>query len=92
MSRTTITLHRGLASEWAAKNPVLYPAEPGFEKDTGKFKIGDGLTHWLDLPYFVPDRESSVLEELQAHIDSLTPHPVYDDGPSLFLLYENAKV
>lgn len=29
---------------------------------------------------------------LQEHIDSETPHPVYDDGPSLTLLYTNAKV
>lgn len=27
-----------------------------------------------------------------AHVDSLTPHSVYDDGPSLLLLYQNAKV
>ena len=27
-----------------------------------------------------------------AHIESETPHPVYDDGPSLLLLYQNAKV
>jgi hypothetical protein len=29
---------------------------------------------------------------LTAHINSLTPHSVYDDGPSLLLFYENAKV
>lgn len=29
---------------------------------------------------------------LPNHIISEFPHPVYDDGPSLFLLYENAKV
>lgn len=29
---------------------------------------------------------------IAAHIASLTPHSVYDDGPSLVLLYENAKV
>lgn len=29
---------------------------------------------------------------LEAHIASLTPHSVYDDGPSLLLLYQNAKV
>lgn len=27
-----------------------------------------------------------------AHVHSETPHPVYDDGPSLLLIYENAKV
>lgn len=29
---------------------------------------------------------------IDAHLDDTTPHPVYDDGPSLVLLYENAKV
>lgn len=29
---------------------------------------------------------------LMAHVNSLTPHPVYDDGPSLLLFYQNAKV
>lgn len=28
--------------------------------------------------------------DLQEHINSSTPHPVYDDGPSLVLLFENA--
>ncbi len=32
------------------------------------------------------------LTALTLHINSLTPHPVYDDGPSLLLLYENGKV
>lgn len=27
-----------------------------------------------------------------AHIEDETPHEVYDNGPSLALLYENAKV
>lgn len=31
-------------------------------------------------------------QALASHISSLTPHPAYDDGPSLFLLYQNAKV
>lgn len=29
---------------------------------------------------------------LPAHISSELPHPVYDDGASFLLLYENAKV
>lgn len=31
-------------------------------------------------------------EALLTHVNDETPHPVYDDGPSLVLLYENAKV
>lgn len=34
------------------------------------------------------DGDTAVL----AHIDAELPHPVYDDGPSLLLIYENAKV
>jgi hypothetical protein len=79
---------------WATKNPLLADGEPGFEMNTGKFKVGTGQTLWNDLPYFFPGGASGgvVPLELQAHIDHLTPHPVYDDGPSLNLLYENAKV
>ena len=31
-------------------------------------------------------------DDLHNHVISPTPHPVYDDGPSLSLLYQNAKV
>lgn len=39
-------------ADWAAANPVLIEAEPGYESDTGRLKIGDGLTPWNDLDYF----------------------------------------
>lgn len=29
---------------------------------------------------------------VQAHLDDPTPHAVYDEGPDLTLIYENAKV
>jgi hypothetical protein len=95
-------LRRGTAADWAIHNPILKLGEPGFETDTGKFKIGNDYTKWLDLPYFV---DEDTIQELldgvsggnaqalvDAHINSETPHPVYDEGPSLFLLYQNAKV
>lgn len=88
-------LRRGPSNIWAEKNTVLGPGEPGIEIDTGWFKIGDGVTPWNDLPYFV-DRDSAgdgaSDPALAAHVSSETPHPVYDEGPSLVLLYENAKV
>lgn len=93
----TIKLRRDLEAEWRRVNPVLENGEPGYETDTGLFKIGDGETRWLELKYFTPgDRipDSTGVDEvsLLAHINSLSPHPVYDDGPSLLLLYQNAKV
>jgi|688.fasta_scaffold02159_36 hypothetical protein len=52
-----IRLRRGTAAEWTASEPqpggeVLRLGEPGYEKDTGKLKIGDGSTPWNSLAYF----------------------------------------
>lgn len=47
----TLELKRGLASEWATKNPTLASGEPGFELDTGQLKIGNGSTAWNSLSY-----------------------------------------
>lgn len=80
------------AEIWEIRNPILREDEPGRERDTNKLKFGDGNTRWNDLPYFGSGSGGPSDEELLAHINSLTPHPVYDDGPSLTLLYENAKV
>ena len=42
---------RGTAQRWLEVNPILRQGEPGFEIDTGKLKIGNGITTWKDLPY-----------------------------------------
>lgn len=49
----TIKLRGGTTVQWAAANPVLSPREVGIETDTNKFKFGDGLNAWEDLPYAV---------------------------------------
>jgi hypothetical protein len=46
-----IRLARGNSAQWTAANPVLRNAEPGVESDTGKLKIGDGVTAWGGLSY-----------------------------------------
>lgn len=86
------------AQAWYDSNPILRQDEPGWERDTGKLKIGTGIDPWRDLPY-VGDSDGSgggddfvTEEELQDHIESPTPHTIYDEGPSLVLRYENAKV
>lgn len=53
---TRIQFRRGTATEWtnsvsALGQGILYQGELGFERDTGKFKIGNGTAHWNNLPY-----------------------------------------
>jgi hypothetical protein len=93
---TEIRIRRGKKAFWESENPILHDGEPGFERDTRKLKIGDGSTPWNDLPYSptptsTPDGGETPVD-LAAHINDLTPHPVYDNGPSLALIYQNAKV
>jgi hypothetical protein len=49
---TRMQQRRGTASQWVNANTVLTAGELGYETDTGQFKIGDGTTAWLTLPYF----------------------------------------
>ena len=46
-----IQLRRGTAQQWATANTVLALAEIAVELETSQYKIGDGVTHWSDLPY-----------------------------------------
>lgn len=48
-----IQLRRDEKNKWASNNPILLEGEFGYETDTGSAKIGDGKTHWNELPYFV---------------------------------------
>jgi hypothetical protein len=47
-----IQIRNGEASLWLSENPILLEAEIGFETDTLKAKIGDGVTAWSLLPYW----------------------------------------
>lgn len=47
----TLYLRNDAAATWVEKNPVLAKGEPGVEVDTGKFKLGDGVTSWVGLHY-----------------------------------------
>lgn len=67
-------------------NPVLQDGEPGYEKDTGKLKIGDGLTHWRELEYFEEDTGGS--GDGGGTGGGGTSD---DDIPDLVLFYENGK-
>lgn len=46
-----IQLRRDSSIAWNNVNPVLSQGEPGFEIDSGRVKIGDGINSWSNLPY-----------------------------------------
>lgn len=52
---THINQRRDSAAMWAFENPVLMEGEVGWEEDTRRSKLGDGVSHWNDLLYTVSD-------------------------------------
>jgi hypothetical protein len=76
-------MRRDTEANWAAANPVLHAGEIGvvLDGDTGlpiAWKIGDGSTAWLDLPYQgIPVADGSGANTLTATFD---PTPVLYHG------------
>lgn len=67
--KTIFQVKRGQSAAWASANPILRAGEPGFELDTGKLKIGNGIDAYNDLPYLnseeiqdIQGLENSILE------------------------------
>lgn len=72
------------AAVWTANNPLLQRGEFGSEIDTGKLKVGDGVTYWNDLGYVAasqidfaditgsPDDNVALKNALDAKQDVLT--------------------
>jgi len=46
-----IRLRRGSSVQWELSNPILLDGEPGYDTTTNYYKIGDGIRHWLELPW-----------------------------------------
>lgn len=69
MSNAIIRLRRGTEANWTNSDPqpggeVLKLGEPGYETDTGRLKIGDGINGWNNLNY-IAGGASVNEEELQ---------------------------
>ena len=73
-----ILIRRDVASNWTTTNPILADGEQGYEKDTGKMKIGNGITNWNALPYF-PNIPSTFFDGGYPSI-VYTAGPVFDMG------------
>jgi len=55
-----IQLRRDTSDKWVINNPILLEGEFGYEIDTTKMKIGDGVTPWNDLPYWYGAFQSEI--------------------------------
>lgn len=70
--KTKIQLRHDTAANWKANETiVLLAGELGFETDTNKFKIGDGVKTWAELPYAVKD-EIALTDENVTMTDDFT--------------------
>jgi hypothetical protein len=48
-----IILRKDTSTKWAKNNPVLLDGEPGYETDSRMMKMGDGITPWASLNYYI---------------------------------------
>lgn len=58
---TRMVQRKGTYQQWFDTNPKLISGEIGYETDTNKFKIGDGLNNWNDLTYFIDDSQLTTM-------------------------------
>ncbi len=52
-STARIRLRRDTEANWTAANPTLLNGEMGIETDTRRYKVGDGVTAWSSLSYYI---------------------------------------
>ena len=68
---TRMQQRRGTSSQWTAANPVMASGEIGFETDTNKLKIGDGVNIWANLSYFIDETNLSASLGDYVELDSI---------------------
>jgi hypothetical protein len=61
------------AAEWVSINPILGAGEFGIERDTNKFKIGNGVSGWNALPYSSAEGGGSLTAGVLNHTTGTLP-------------------
>lgn len=57
-----LQIRRDTEQNWLTNNPILSLGEPGYVTDTNILKIGNGISTWNSLDYFVPQSTDDVEE------------------------------
>jgi len=91
-----IRLRRGTAQEWQESFPqpegeILRLGEPGFEKDTGKLKIGDGITPWNSLPYLQAENDEDVILQPEDVQDVIGDNEFFKNGNNIEISYDDQQ-
>lgn len=60
-----------LTANWRNENPILLDKEIGYERETGQYKIGDGINTWNDLPYASVGNKGATIEQLNSKVDKI---------------------
>ena len=84
--KTIFQLKRGQSADWKKINPVLRVGEPGFEIDTGRLKIGNGLAEWNTLKYI--DEYGTGVINAKTHFD----FPSVGDANTIYKAEEEKKI
>lgn len=80
---TRMQQRRGTASQWTTANPILAAGEIGYETDTAKFKVGDGITSWSSLKYFA--NAADLIDAAPETLDTLNElAAAINDDPNFF--------
>jgi hypothetical protein len=66
-----IQLRRDTSTNWTSENPVLASGEQGFETDTLKLKIGNGVSAWNSLAYVIDVSSFATSADVTAAVDAL---------------------
>ena len=91
---------RGTAEAMVQVNPLLLAGELGLETDTGKYKIGDGVTAWNSLNYSglrVPSGDSVYVVKGGSYVPALLVEkpsewtPTIDDADIVITVDEDMK-
>jgi hypothetical protein len=89
-----IQLRHDTAANWSTYNPTLSAGEPGFETDTGKLKIGDGQTSWIELSYIDESIiiQASRVEYVNDTLDNILLNYIFDIDYETLLAFDTSEL
>lgn len=89
MAYKQIQVRRDTSTNWTSNNPILASGEFGYETNTKKTKMGDGVTPWNALAYIrytnaeavsAVNAETSLTVDITGNANTVDSYHVQKDG------------